>query len=459
MKPAKIAAILFTLPIILASCTAPYNSSSEFEYIAVYKEAETEVSDTAAETEQENIVLPMYSDYSYLDHIIFAGDEICGGISEHGLLSEKQVLLKDDIMSGNNELISSGECPYVYLWYGGREIFSGMDEDEYSEEILDTAISIRDKYPECLVIVLGVSPAAEVKGGSDSIKSYNKAVKTAVKSCPDVNIVYQDTWEVLADSNGYLPEVYDKGDGTNLSRAAFRSLLSYIEENRLYNSLAGDMKYTYIFKDLYVTRSEYEVTEGKTAYLTFDDGPSKNTPKILDILDENNIKATFFITGWCIDGKEDILLDIQKRGHTIGVHSYSHDYDEIYASVAEFLKDFNKAYNKIYDITGEKPWLFRFPGGSYNNFNKPTADSIIAEMNRRGFTYYDWNAATADASSSADYDSCMEYLENSLYSDHSVVLMHDSLELTVEYLQDAIDLIKNEGYSFETLDTADPIQF
>ena len=80
-------------------------------------------------------------------------------------------------------------------------------------------------------------------------------------------------------------------------------------------------------------------------------------------------------------------------------------------------------------------------------------------MQKRGIAYYDWNAATADASSSATYDSCMDYLQNSIDSDHEVVLMHDSLELTPQYLQDVIDYIKGEGYSFETIDTADEVHF
>ena len=80
-------------------------------------------------------------------------------------------------------------------------------------------------------------------------------------------------------------------------------------------------------------------------------------------------------------------------------------------------------------------------------------------MQKRGFAYYDWNAATADASSSATYDSCMDYLQNSIGSDHEVVLMHDSLELTPQYLQDVIDYIKGEGYSFETIDAADEVHF
>lgn len=93
------------------------------------------------------------------------------------------------------------------------------------------------------------------------------------------------------------------------------------------------------YEDITASRPEYTVTDGKVAYLTFDDGPSKYTPQILDILRENDIKATFFITGWCIDGKEHILKQVADEGHTIALHSYSHDYDKIYASRRAWLDD------------------------------------------------------------------------------------------------------------------------
>ncbi|MGN0642750.1 MAG: polysaccharide deacetylase family protein [Huintestinicola sp.] len=455
-----------TSAVLFSSCMTaePETESEGVDYIAVYRQISG-----SDDVEEENVDtpnaadLPGYNAYNYLDHAVFVGDNICGGLSEYGFLRDGQVLADENFSSEISDDFFDGadfeESPYIYLWYGGRYVFSCESTEEYAEEILSSAECIRERFPESMVIILSVSPAAAEKGGSEDIKAANKAVKQAVRDCDDINIRYMDVWSVLSDSDGYLLSVYDKGDGASLSSAGCRKLLSFIQENRFYNEAAGDEKYKYIYKDMYIARPEYQVSEGKIAYLTFDDGPSKYTEQILDILDDNDIKATFFITGWCIDGKEDILADIAARGHTIGVHSYSHDYDEIYADVTSFLDDYNKVYNRIYDVTGVKPWAFRFPGGSYNNFNKTTADSIIAEMNRRGFTYYDWNAATADASNSSDYYSCMEYLENSLYSDHSVVLMHDSLELTTEYLQDAIDYIRSEGYTFETIENADPVQF
>lgn len=445
--------------------TAP---EEEEQYIAVYEEIKmTSVAQTEA---AEPADLPIAYTYNYFDHLLIVGDDICGGITSHGLLPEDRVISAagtntDDLLScdlgGKTVLdtLKAADVPYIYLWTGARDIFSGMTPEEYGEAVVETAERIREECPDSMVIVLSMTPAAEVKGAEDAIKEFNSALYSAVRGCPDRYMIYKDIFTSLADEEGFLAEIYDMGDGVSLSRSGCRRVLSVIEEERFYNDLAGDDKYRYIYKDIYGERPEYTVTEGKVAYLTFDDGPSKNTPEILDILAENDIKATFFITGWCIEGREDILQRVAEEGHTVALHSWSHDYDEIYASVDAFLEDFARVYNRVYDLTGKKPWAFRFPGGSYNNFNKETADDIIAEMNRRGFAYYDWNAATSDATSSATYDSCIEYFTDSLIYDHSVVLMHDSLTLTPQYLQEVIDIARENGYSFETIESADEVQF
>ncbi|MDE7293054.1 MAG: polysaccharide deacetylase family protein, partial [Oscillospiraceae bacterium] len=347
----------------------------------------------------------------------------------------------------------------IYLWTGVHDLFSELTPEEFGDTVVETAEKLREQNPDSMVIILSMTPAAEEKGAGDTIAKYNSALHSAVRGCPDRYMIYMDIFTELADENGFLRDVYDMGDGVSLSRTGCRRVLNLIEENRFYSDLCGDEKYRYIYKDIYAQREEYTVTEGKVAYLTFDDGPSKYTPEVLDILAENDIKATFFITGWCIDGKEETLQRVAAEGHTVALHSWSHDYEEIYESTEAFLDDFARVYNRVYDVTGKKPWAFRFPGGSYNNFNRDTADEIIAEMKRRGFAYYDWNAATSDATTSATYDSCIEYLTDSLIYDHSVVLMHDSLELTPQYLQEVIDIVKEAGYSFETIDTANEVQF
>ncbi|MCM1579211.1 MAG: polysaccharide deacetylase family protein, partial [Ruminococcus sp.] len=415
------------------------------EYIAVYEEITMTESPPPPE---EAAPLPAAYSYSYLDHILILGDEVCGGLISHGLMEEDSVisvagvqteslmrtLTERDVTAA--KAVTQADKPYIYLWTGVHDIFSGLTAEEYGETVVEAAEELREQNPESMVIILSMTPAAETKGAGDTIAEFNSALHSAVKGCPDRYMIYMDIFSGLADENGFLKDIYDMGDGVNLSRAGCRRVISMIEEERFYNDLCGDGKYRYIYKDIYSERGDFEITEGKIAYLTFDDGPSKHTPEILDILAANDIKATFFITGWCIEGKEDTLKRVAAEGHTVALHSWSHDYELIYESTEAFLDDFARVYNRVYDVTGKKPWAFRFPGGSYNNFNRDTADEIIAEMQRRGFAYYDWNAATSDATTAATYDSCIEYLTDSLIYDHAVVLMHDSLELTPQYLQE-----------------------
>ena len=155
---------------------------------------------------------------------------------------------------------------------------------------------------------------------------------------------------------------------------------------------------------------ETVVPEGKTVYLTFDDGPSDRTDEILAILDKYNVKATFFVMPRKTDVCYKRLRAIVDAGHTIGVHTYSHDYNIMYASVEAYLEDFNKAYEIVVDATGIKPDIFRFAGGSLND----RSYKIIAEMTRRGFTYYDWNAS-GDDSVSSPKPTTQSIIDNSLY--------------------------------------------
>lgn len=444
---------------MLTACGAKEDAVPAANYIAVYEEA-TQPAETAeiSETAPAVGITPLTAEngFTYLPDTLFIGDGICSMIAESGLLPEEQVISFDhtfaDELPDLTSLLAETDKPYIYLWFGEGYIADEKTPDEYGAAILALAENIRTLCPESMVLAMSYPPLPEeydCKSAelSDMLHMY-------IRSTPDEYVIYRNFSYAAESADGYLLPEYGTEE---INAAGISAMLNAVEHDRFYSDMTsdGDEKY----EEITVTRPEYTVTDGKVAYLTFDDGPSKYTPQILDILRENDIKATFFITGWCIDGKEHILKQVADEGHTVALHSYSHDYDKIYSSRRAWLDDFAKVYGKVYAVTGQEPWAFRFPGGSYNSYNRDTADGIIAEMQKRGFAYYDWNAATADASSSATYDSCMDYLHNSIDSDHEVVLMHDSLELTPRYLQDVIDYIKGEGYSFETIDTADEVHF
>lgn len=248
----------------------------------------------------------------------------------------------------------------------------------------------------------------------------------------------------------------------------------YIEEvPSEYESAMARLKYqldysnVYAASDVYSSENEKAVqsdsNNDKTVYLTFDDGPSPRTIEILDILKKYNIKATFFILSDDKESSKDIVKRIYDEGHSIGVHSASHDYEKIYKSVDHFLNDFKKCFDYIKDITGESPGIFRFPGGSINSYNKSICKELTDEMIRRGFTYFDWNVSSDDA--------VKGYTEESIYNNvingckkHSVsvVLMHDSApkKATVAALERIIPELLDQGYTFDQLDeTAQPTVF
>lgn len=225
-----------------------------------------------------------------------------------------------------------------------------------------------------------------------------------------------------------------------------------------------DSPYADIYPEMTVSAPAEEeyIREENVVYLTFDDGPSDHTYSILSYLEQYNIKATFFVVPNRTEGCYAKLKAIADAGHSIGVHSASHVYKDIYASVENFLEDFHEAWDIIYDATGIKTEIFRFPGGSVNDFNADTRDHIIQEMTRRGFRYFDWNVDSNDAGG-ANWTDMYNSIPKDISGNYrSVVLMHDSASTpnTVLVLGDVLQVLANEGYKFDKInnDTM-PVQF
>ena len=218
------------------------------------------------------------------------------------------------------------------------------------------------------------------------------------------------------------------------------------------------------YPDLYAgaTFSDEEPSSNLNVYLTFDDGPSDLTPEVLDLLDEYDAKATFFVVHTNDEKYTSYLKEIVERGHTLALHSYSHDYDKIYKSVDAFLEDFEKVYNWVYEETGVRPTLFRFPGGSTNG-KKSVVNDIIAEMERRGFIYYDWNVSSGDGSNLTTTENILANVCTNVGNfDQPVVLMHDGVgkNATLKALPTILETLAEEGCEFRSLDeTLKPIQY
>lgn len=200
-----------------------------------------------------------------------------------------------------------------------------------------------------------------------------------------------------------------------------------------------------------------DLVGSKTVFLTFDDGPSQGSDEILDVLAERGVKATFFVNGKSNRVLSDKLRRIAREGHSVGMHSYSHRYNIIYASMENFLDDFYRNYLYIQAETGKAPEILRFPGGSINIFNISNYQSIVAEVLRRGFIYYDWNVSAGDAIMEATNQSIIDNVINGVHLcwGPAVVLMHDNGKPALaSALGTVIDRLAAEGYEFKPLDNS-----
>ena len=221
--------------------------------------------------------------------------------------------------------------------------------------------------------------------------------------------------------------------------------------------------YTELYPELYAKRyeGEYEDSEN-TVYLTFDDGPSVLTANLLYYLRQENVKATFFVVPERTELCYSMLKEISDAGHSIGIHSASHDYEKIYASVDAFLDDYNEAYQMIVEATGKAPEIYRFPGGSINDYNSDTRNEIIKEMNRRGFTYFDWNVDSNDWQGIGWTELYTDTLNAAEELTSPVILFHNTgdRDNTILVIEDVIKALKNKGYKFGCLtQKTKPVQF
>jgi len=197
-------------------------------------------------------------------------------------------------------------------------------------------------------------------------------------------------------------------------------------------------------------------------WLTFDDGPSaKLTPKVLDILKKENVKATFFVINYS-ESNEHLIKRIVAEGHTIGIHGYSHEYSKIYKSKETFMSNIYSLQDKIYKSTGVKSMYIRFPGGSSNTVSRKYCKGIMTELTKevlaKGFKYFDWNISSGDAGGAKDAKAVYKNVKKSLSKKRgNLVLCHDIHQKTVEALPDIIKYAKKEGYTFARIDDDTPM--
>lgn len=197
-------------------------------------------------------------------------------------------------------------------------------------------------------------------------------------------------------------------------------------------------------------------SDTKRAFLTFDDGPSSVTNTILDVLKQENVKATFFVLGSRVEAKPDVVKRIYDEGHFIANHGYSHVYESIYASPQAVLDEYNKCNEAVKNAIGVPEYnshLFRFPGGLVGGkyaIIKSQANELLEQNN---IVHVDWNALNGDAeTNNLTIEFELSRLQDTIQNKNSVViLMHDApaKKVTAEALPQIIAYLKEQGFEFK----------
>lgn len=199
-------------------------------------------------------------------------------------------------------------------------------------------------------------------------------------------------------------------------------------------------------------------SDTKRVFLTFDDGPSKTvTPLILDLLKQENIKATFFLLGSRAELNPDIVKREYDEGHYIANHGYSHNYTNIYQTPQSVVDEFNATEVAIKNALGNQEYnsyLFRFPGGMPGGKHAQLKAEAAQILEQNGVAHLDWNALTSDAAGAKTSEEMLQNAISTIGEKNSVViLMHDAGDkiLTYEMLPNLISYLREKGYEFKNM--------
>ena len=217
------------------------------------------------------------------------------------------------------------------------------------------------------------------------------------------------------------------------------------EDSNIVETTSEGMDVDYATVDVSGAQNPEDIEGTRYVYLTFDDGPSTNTDEILDILEQHNVKATFFVCGKPNAKYTDLYKRIVNDGHTLGMHSYSHKYSELYASLDSFKEDTDKLRIFLYETTGVWSSFYRFPGGSSNTVSKVDMHELTDYLESSDVTFFDWNVSAGDDKAGANKDTIYANIVNNVPRfKHCVVLMHDAADKksTVEALPEIIEAIQ-----------------
>lgn len=200
-----------------------------------------------------------------------------------------------------------------------------------------------------------------------------------------------------------------------------------------------------------------QTTDQKTVYLTFDDGPHKVSDQILNMLDEYDAKATFFMLDGNMRNFPDAVKRMAQDGHSLGAHGVTHDKTKIYQSPQTVVAEMNQTLNTIKEITGIDTSFIRTPYGSAPYMTDPYKKAVTD----KGYQMWDWNIDSKDW-----YYRDHRLVDNTISQINSqtkkqepiVILLHERQE-TLAQLPELLKYLKGHNYSFKALEpTMEPIQ-
>ncbi len=325
-------------------------------------------------------------------------------------------------------------------------------------------------YGTASIIVSGINKFI----GSKTVKFRIAPKKISLSSLKsDFTMRFSAKWKTNNKADGYRIDYSQNGDmskkksktvrGSESDSKTIRGLEAgkkYYVRIRCYKSTKKGRVYSDYsdIKTIRIKNPKYKTSKKNKICLTFDDGPSFVTEKVLDTLKTNNVKATFFIINYS-KAQKPIVKRIIDEGHTLAIHNYTHDYSKIYSSVSQFMSYYNKLYKKIKKDFGYEVKVMRFPGGTSNTVSRNYSYGIMSKLTKKikakGHEYFDWNIDCTDASgynisSTAIYNATVDGLSK---KSTNIVLMHDSgaKVTTAKALQRIIDFGNNNGYVFEAI--------
>lgn len=297
---------------------------------------------------------------------------------------------------------------------------------------------VKKQDKEAPIITLKGNKTVYIKLNS----KYNESGVTAKDNCDtDLTEKIKATGSINTSKTGTYKIVYEVTDSSGNTSKIERTVIVYDKKN-----------------------TPTGINKTGTIYLTFDDGPSATiTPKILKILKEKKVPATFFVINHS-NNLNYLIKQEYDEGHTVALHSYTHNYKTIYSSSTAYFSDLQKISDKVKSITGEESKIIRFPGGGSNTiskkYNKGIMTYLTSEVINRGYHYFDWNVSSGDAGGSRNKTQVYNAVTKNLrHNRANVVLMHDfeNNYKTLNALSDIIDYGHKNGYTFLAIDMTTPL--